>query len=164
MRFLFLSRRLRAETFDAEASDPNEYVLAVDTDRCIACGACEMACRIEHRDQDELIGSTRPILVGGDENKEQGRMLCLPHACRQCDEPCEAHDPYNFWSICPSAKAKEATESFCDTCVSRLGEGQWPACATRCTMKTIYFGKPDEIKFLINEKRLNELGDVEFLG
>jgi len=160
MRFFFLSRRLRQESFEVELSDPDEDVLAVDTDRCIACGACEMACRIEHRAVGELIGETQPITVGDG----AGRMLCLPHGCRNCEAPCEDYDPYNFWSICPSQQAKASVNTFCDTCVNRLGEGQWPACATRCTMKTIYFGKPDEIRFLFGEKRLNELGDVEFIG
>jgi len=164
MRFLFLSRRIRAETFDAEAWSADEPVLAVDTDRCIACGACEMACRIEHRRGAEIIGATRPITVGTEGAAGDARMLCLPHGCRQCEDPCEAHDPYNFWAVCPSKTAKAATESFCDTCVDRLGAGQWPACATRCTMKTIYFGRPAEIRFLVDEKRLNELGDVEFRG
>jgi Fe-S-cluster-containing dehydrogenase component len=163
MRFFFISRRLRGESFQVETSDPNDWVLAVDTDRCIGCGACEMACRIEHRAEFEAVGTTRPITVTQD-GASDGRMLCLPHGCRQCSSPCDSYDPYNFWTICPSAEAKAATKTFCDTCTYRLEEGQWPACATRCTMKTIYFGRPNEIKFLMAEKRLNELGDVEFKG
>ena len=164
MRFLFVSRRLRGERFDAQAADPDDLVMVVDTDRCIACGACELACRIEHRSASETAGTTRPITVKEPDGAENGRMICLPHGCRQCAEPCADFDPYNFWTVCPSAAAKESVADFCDTCTARLEEGQWPACATRCTMKTIYFGRPRDIGFLIAEKRLSELGDVEFTG
>ncbi len=133
MRFFFVSRRLRAESFQLETSDPDEWVMAVDTDRCIACGACELACRIEHRGDLEAAGAPHPITVSGPDDGNGGRMLCLPHGCRQCPDPCEGYDPYNFWSICPSSTAKASIRSFCDTCEDRLEQGQWPACATRCT-------------------------------
>ena len=31
-------------------------------------------------------------------------------------------------------------------------------------MKTIYFGRPEEMALILGEKRLREMGDVEFEG
>lgn len=163
MRLGFVSKRFRGERIDPQAR-PDEWVLLIDLDRCIGCGACAFACRIEHA---EVLGDTgdsplRPILppaAGADT-----RMACLPGTCRHCATPCQYQNDYNFWMICPSRETRAATVAFCDSCTARLGEGQWPACATRCTMKTIYFGRGRDMQLILGEKRLREMGDVEHLG
>ena len=43
---------------------------------------------------------------------------------------------------------------------SRLAKGMMPACATRCSMKAIYFGYPKDVWFALNEKRLRGMGDL----
>lgn len=156
-----MSRRIRGERFDAAACAPDEWIMVVDTDRCIACGACELACRIEHRGPDQAASAIHPVAVGSGQAR---RMVCLPLSCRHCARPCDASSPQNFWTVCPSGEARASVEAFCDQCAERLEADQWPACATRCSMKTIFFGRPDDIAFVVREKRLNELGDVEITG
>jgi len=151
MKLVFVGRQMGHETFDPGQCDPDEFVMMVDVDRCIACGACQMACQLEH-------GAFRPILVGTDDH---GPTFILPLACRHCETPCEYHDDYNFWITCPSSRQRWIGKTYCDTCAGRLEKGLWPACATRCTMKTIFVGRPPDIAFVLNEKRLREMGDVE---
>jgi Fe-S-cluster-containing dehydrogenase component len=161
MKLFFVSRRFRGERFDAGKCQSGELVMLVDLDRCIGCGACALACRIEHEDAPGSGEPMRPVLAA---SEPSGRMVCLPLTCRHCKTPCEYHSDYNFWIICPSGETKAATTAFCDSCVQRQGGDLWPACATRCTMKTIYFGRPEEMALILGEKRLREMGDVEFDG
>lgn len=162
MRLLFVSRRFKGERFDARICRADELVMMVDLDRCIGCGACALACQIEHEGALGADEPMRPVLAAA--GAPEGRMVCLPLTCRHCETPCEYQSDYNFWTLCPSAKTKRATRAFCDSCVQRLGEELWPACATRCTMKTIYFGRPADMALILDEKRLREMGDVEFEG
>lgn len=161
MKLYFTSRRFKGETFDPQKCEPDELVMMVDLDRCIGCGACALACEIEH---EGALGSgdpMRPIVVAA---TSESRMVCLPLTCRHCETPCEYQSDYNFWTMCPSQETKAATRTFCDSCVSRVGENLYPACAMRCTMKTIYFGRPSEMALVLADKRLREKGDVEFEG
>ncbi|HMN15233.1 MAG TPA: 4Fe-4S binding protein [Bellilinea sp.] len=161
MRLLFTSRRFKGESFDPGQYEPNELIMFVDLDRCIGCGACALACEIEH---EQALGSSepmRPILTA---MGPESRMTCLPTSCRHCQTPCEYQSDYNFWIMCPSLEARAATHTFCDSCVTRIADDLYPACAMRCTMKTIYFGRPDEIALVLADKRLREKGDIEFEG
>lgn len=161
MKLVFLSKRFRGERFGAQACG-GELAMLVDLDRCIGCGACMIACQIEHDARAGEGNPTRPVLAGpGDAD---ARMVCLPGGCRHCPTPCEYYSDYNFWAICPSLETKHATAAFCDSCGDRLEQGKLPACATRCTMKTIYFAGPGEVELILNEKRLREMGDVEHRG
>lgn len=167
MKLGFVSKRFRGERLDPH-SYPDEWILMIDLDRCIGCGACAFACRVEHgdllstagTDQDFPLRPVLPLSTG----PAEPRMACLPGMCRHCPTPCQYHSDYNFWAICPSLETRNATPAFCDTCTDRLGEGQWPACATRCTMKTIYFGRGKDMDIILSEKRLREMGDVEHVG
>ena len=85
MRLLFTGRQMGSETFDAARCDPDEPVMLVDVDRCIACGACELACQLEHGDTAGTPGAFRPIMVG---KADDGPTVLLPLACRHCETPC----------------------------------------------------------------------------
>lgn len=161
MKLHFASRRFRSERFDPHACEPDELVMLVDLDRCIGCGACALACEIEHEGAPGAGEAMRPIVTAA---QATSRMVCLPLTCRHCESPCEYQDDYNFWTLCPSPGTKAATRAFCDACTRRLGEDLYPACAMRCTMKTIYFGRPREMALVLADKRLREKGDVAFDG
>jgi len=165
MRILFVSKNFeQRKPIHAEMHDPEEMMMVVDVDRCISCGACQMACEIEHGERIGMPGSFRPVQIQRKGQDTEGRILYLPLACRHCELPCDYYDPYNFWNTCPEGKAREKNFLSCDSCVDRIRDGLWPACATRCTMKTIYFGTVDEIAFTLKEKGLREMGDVEIIG
>ena len=162
MKILFVSKNFEKRNSVAlEGCDAEEFVMLIDVDRCISCGACELACQIEHADSPGMTGLFRPIVKGADEN-EDTLSLCLPSACRHCESPCDYYSPYNFWIICPKGNEQERKIISCDFCINRTQKGLWPACATRCSMKTIYFGRVCDIAFTLGEKRLREMGDVEF--
>ena len=164
MKVLFVSRKFEGTTIDLSDCDPEELVMMVDMDRCISCGACQLACQIENGEDAAHPGLFRPITVEPENAPGSRRTVALPAACRHCESPCDYYNPYNFWISCPSAVVRKGTTACCDFCVKRTEKGLWPACATRCAMKTIYFGPAREIRFTLEEKRLREMGDVRICG
>jgi Fe-S-cluster-containing dehydrogenase component len=160
MKILWVSKQFRRQEVELEKLPAGETVLMVDFDRCIACGSCQLACRVEQRAD----GSARPAgkpkafraRLKDDEKSECS--VHLPLSCRHCDSPCTYHDPDNFWVTCPGG-VKETART-CDACAHRLEEGLMPACATRCSMKCIYFGRAGDLVFALNEKRLRDMGEV----
>jgi formate dehydrogenase iron-sulfur subunit len=138
----------------------DELFLMVDLDRCIGCGACGVACEIEHGKMDAL-GKPRLIKAKARGVDTEPHSICLPLTCRNCPEPCEYYDSYNFWITCPNEESlKERGLMECDLCEERTKKGLWPACATRCSLKTIYFGTLSELTKFLRERRLREVGDV----
>ena len=162
MRVLFVSTNFeKGKTVDLEKYAPGELLMVVDLDRCISCGACELACQLEHRDVNGMTGSFRPITVERKSGSGESRTLYLPLACRHCESPCDYYDPYNFWTTCPKGKEEDKSIISCDGCIERTQEGLWPACATRCSMKTIYCGSPQDIAFTLGERGLREMGNID---
>jgi len=165
MRIIFVSNNFeKGKTANLAQSDSEELVMLVDVDRCISCGACQLACEIEHGDANGMPGSFRPIEIQGNDKTVENPLIYLPSACRHCESPCDYYGPYNFWTTCPKGKSREKKFISCDSCIDRTRKGMWPACATRCSMKTIYFGTAHDIAFTLGEKRLREMGDVEITG
>jgi Fe-S-cluster-containing dehydrogenase component len=139
--------------------------MMIDVDRCISCGSCQLACQLEHSRSKEEPGPFMPIAITPKGGKGDRLIVYAPLTCRHCDSPCDYYSSYNFWINCPDIKGK--TEKIergeiksCDFCIDRTQRGLWPACATRCTMKTIYYGPARDIIFASGEKRLSGMGDV----
>ncbi|MCL5024040.1 MAG: 4Fe-4S binding protein [Nitrospirae bacterium] len=159
MKLVFVSKQFERAAFDLSHCDPEELVMVIDTDRCISCGSCELACQLERGGRENCPASFRPTGAGPG-RQENEHAVHLPLSCRHCDTPCDYYSQYNFWITCPSNKREDGKTVPCDFCAERLKEGLWPACATRCTMKAIYFGPVKDIAFVLREKRLREMGDV----
>lgn len=159
MKILLIGRRMEMSHLDLRDCDPDELVMIVDLDRCISCGSCAIACELEHAEPDGSPGPFRPIRTAG-EGRLPSRAVCLPTACRHCTSPCEYYSQQNTWITCPSGRDMDRSVPSCDFCRRRLDLGMWPACASRCSMKTIYFGPARDIAFTLQGKRLRELGDV----
>jgi Fe-S-cluster-containing dehydrogenase component len=165
MKILFVSKNFEnTRATDFKKFDPEELLMVIDVDRCISCGACQLACQLEHSDASGMPGTFRPVHIQGENDARDSRTLYLPLACRHCESPCDYYSPYNFWTTCPSGKGKDQKIISCDFCIDRVQRGIWPACATRCSMKAIYFGHPEDIAFVLGEKRLREMGDVKIPG
>lgn len=161
MKIFHVSRNFKRHAINLTETDPEELVMMVDVDRCISCGSCQIACRLEH-------GRNAPLLIALEKcanDPPHGtsilRALALPSTCRYCDAPCEYRNEYNFWTSCPTGRAPCTPSDYCDACADRMAEGYMPACATRCTMKCIYFGRAADVAFAMGEKRLREMGDAE---
>ena len=161
MKIIFVSKNFESKGIDLEQCHPDELVMMIDADRCISCGACELACQLEHGETIQKPTSFRPICIQSEGEKGDQRIIYLPLACRHCDSPCDYYNPYNFWITCPKGKKEDKRILFCDFCIDRTRKGLWPACATKCSMKTIYFGRAQDVAFALGEKRLREMGDVE---
>lgn len=163
MKLVFVSKQFERAAFDLSHCDPEELVMVIDADRCVSCGSCQLACQLERGERERGPASFRPVGVGP-ESPENRHAVHLPLACRHCASPCDYYSQYNFWITCPSKKRGDGKTVPCDFCAERLKEGFWPACATRCTMKAIYFGPAKDIAFALREKRLREMGDVALAG
>ena len=165
MKILFVSKNFeQRKPIDLVKCDPEELVMLVDVDRCISCGACQLACEMEHGDANGKPGPFKPIDVESKDKNRESRTLYLPLACRHCKSPCDYYSPYNFWTTCPESEERDRKIVSCDFCIDRTREGLWPACASRCSMKTIYFGTFKDIAFTLGEKGLREMGDVDITG
>lgn len=161
MKVLYVSKNFRALGADLDKENQAELVLMVDLDRCISCGACQLACQIEHAAAVSAPAPCRAIGVQAGKQRSVRPLLRMPLSCRHCERPCEYYGQYNFWTTCPFGKEPDPPTLSCDACVDRLEQGLMPACATRCTMKCIYFGHAKDVAFVLNEKRLREMGDIQ---
>jgi Fe-S-cluster-containing dehydrogenase component len=157
---LWVSKNFKRQEADLKGLPEDELVMMIDLDRCISCGACQYACQVEQAAGPLEGVKPKVIHVKMKEQGIAGTSVRLPLSCRHCGSPCEYHGAYNFWVSCPQQKAMETGADQCDACARRLEGGLMPACATRCSMKCIYFGHPPDIVFALNEKRLREMGDL----
>lgn len=160
MKIIFMSKGFEKTSMDLASCDPEELIMLIDFERCISCGACEVACQLEHGEGPESPAVYRPVRFRTGEGDENAGTLYMPLACRHCKAPCDYYSQYNFWITCPSAKGCDESVPSCDLCAERLKQGLWPACATRCSMKTICFGYAKDIAFVLKDKRLRDLGEV----
>ena len=141
----------------------DQTVMVVDVDRCIRCGTCQLACSLEFGEGGNL-APVRNLHVGGEDGSKM-QIFTLPGACRVCRTPCMYYDLYNFWIRCPDERfADKVKEPACDLCLARREAGHWPACATRCPMKTIYVGTMDEMRIMLRDKRFRSHGDLLVRG
>lgn len=161
MKVLYVSKNFKASAADLEKENPAELVFMVDLDRCISCGACQLACQVEHAADVREPAPYRAVGVHAGKSLSIQPLLRMPLSCRHCITPCEYYSQYNFWTTCPFGQDPDPQVMGCDTCVDRLEMGFMPACATRCTMKCIYFGHAKDVAFVLNEKRLREMGDIQ---
>ena len=141
----------------------DQVVMLVDLDRCIRCGTCQLACSLEFGENGRLAKVRN--LHPGEKTQGSRQVFTLPGACRQCPTPCMYYDIHNFWIRCPEEKfAAKVQEPACDLCLSRREAGYWPACATRCPMKTIYVGTMEDINITLRDKRFRSFGDLIVRG
>lgn len=134
--------------------------LMVDLDRCIHCGVCGIGCAME---KEENYPRTIFFTKKHPKQNTVTAPIHLPCSCRYCLTPCTYYDFYNFWVICPEESLKhvesQPAES-CDQCLTRLKRGFWPSCATRCSMKAIYFGTLNDLQNAIREKNWRGFGEL----
>jgi len=161
MKVIQVSKNFTGAKADLRNCGPDELVFMVDVDRCISCGSCVLACLQENGGPQDA-GAMGPIKISAPGQVRGAWLLNLPSSCRGCDAPCEYHTEYNFWVTCPSSRVLLADSPLCDQCSKRIEKGYMPACATRCSMKCIYFGRAGDLAFTLGEKRLRDMGDIEF--
>jgi Fe-S-cluster-containing dehydrogenase component len=156
MKLIYTGSQFPKSLESTKISD-EEVVMLVDVDRCIRCGTCQLACALEFGLEGKP-AEVRNLHVGDEGKKVQ--VLNLPGACRQCPTPCMYYELHNFWIRCPDEKFSfKVKEPSCDLCLARREAGFWPACATRCPMKTIYVGTMAELRIVLRDKQFRDYGD-----
>jgi formate dehydrogenase iron-sulfur subunit len=151
----------------------HKYGFLIDASRCIDCRACLMACSVENNvsmthtriwikdsgivgEYPDLKHFTAPYhcmhcvdpscvsacTVGALQQNEDGVVTydndrCI--GCRYCMYACPFEVPHFEWD------QQFALITKCDMCVSRLDEGQEPACAATCPTGAIQFGKREDL-------------------
>jgi len=158
VKILWVSKTLKRQEAELRELPDDETILMVDLDRCISCGSCHFACEVEARQGSAGAAKPKAMPVVMQKTSGHETSVHLPLSCKHCASPCSYQDYANFWVTCPEGH-KDGAEA-CDLCASRLAKGMMPACATRCSMKCIYFGYPKDVWFALNEKRLRGMGDL----
>ncbi len=158
MKVLWVGKTLKRQEAELRELPDDETILMVDLDRCISCGSCHLACEIEQKKISPGDAKPKAISVVMSRTSQHRSSVHLPLSCRHCSSPCEYQDYYNFWITCPDGQRDEAEA--CDACAHRLRKKMMPACATRCSMKCIYFGYAKDVWFALNEKRLRGMGEL----
>ncbi len=157
-----------------------EYALMVNTDDCVGCNACEVACKQEHN----LPVGPRWIRVYSDSPREiEGKLQlryivthCMHCSCPPCKDVCPVETITkredgivlineelcigckDCIEACPLGvmqfdEEKEVAQK-CDLCVDRLDRGSPPACVAVCPSHCIYFGDTKEITEMLGKKKL----------
>jgi len=143
-------------------------IILVETERCLGCHSCELACSVAHSKQKELFKAiesgekvpTKIIL-------EVYEDSTVPIHCRHCDDaPCILVCPTGAISrpaekgpvvlnndkcigchacimVCPFGVIRVGPDDKslikCDLCFERLEVGEIPACAEACITRAIRF-------------------------
>jgi formate dehydrogenase iron-sulfur subunit len=162
----------------------HKYGFLIDASRCIDCRACLVACSVENNVpmkntriwiKDTGVTGQFPDLqrytapyhcmhcidpscvsactVGALQQNNDGIVTydadrCI--GCRYCMYACPFEVPNFQWDQRLALVVK------CDLCISRLEEGQQPACAATCPTKTIQFGAREEMLALAHKRIKNE--------
>jgi carbon-monoxide dehydrogenase iron sulfur subunit len=156
-------------------------MLSIDISRCVSCKTCELECAVAHSRAGTLVGivrdgekAQRRIVV------ESAGPLSVPLQCRHCeDAPCVTVCPTKAMhkngarfpvlveaelcigcraclSVCPFGVIFMGREGAavvkCDLCVSRLAQGELPACAAGCPTGAIRYMTPEEASREVRHK------------
>ena len=154
------------------------YSLLVDSDLCIGCQACEVACKQEN---NIPVGPKwmRVIQVGPEEKGGKLTMSFVPMRCRHCGKPpcldacptgaitkradgivmidpelcigckeCIEACPFGIPQVNPETDVAE----MCTLCRHRIDQGLEPACVLACPTRAISFGDINKLSDLKREK------------
>lgn len=135
-----------------------KYVFELDKDKCVACGACAIAC-MDQNDRDPDAGDTIFRTIGNTEPDSPGeKIIFLSFGCMHCESaPCIAACPCNVlcknevgltvydnencvgcrscFTVCPHGAPtfnSLGKMEKCNGCEVRLENGFEPACVNIC--------------------------------
>jgi len=147
-----------------------QYGFYIDTDRCVQCHACEVACKSWNAVEPKIRWRRVLDVWGGEFPEVTNRTIS--YSCMHCEKPeCAA--------VCPGAAIRKRSEDGlvavdrarcigcrscaqacpfripqfdlaglmqkCDGCLERLGQGKQPACAATCPGEALKFGVVEDL-------------------
>lgn len=133
-----------------------QWKMAIDTSRCIGCGACMVACRAENNipvvGRDQMAKNRALDWIRIDRYfTEKGTMTAIPVACQQCGKaPCE--------SVCPVNATVHTTEGLNAMVYARCWGTRY--CSTNCPYKARRFNFFDYAKTAEQATRLQRNPNV----
>jgi anaerobic dimethyl sulfoxide reductase subunit B (iron-sulfur subunit) len=161
-----------------------QYGFYIDTDRCIGCNSCIVACLDENDIQPGQGVKWRRVLNIESGTAPDTRLANVSLSCMHCGKPaCEAVCPtgainkrpedgivavdqdkcigcrYCFLA-CPFGVPQysgDGTMQKCQGCVGLLEPGEEPACAAACTGGALHYGTMEELAKMAAEKSARKL-------
>ncbi len=158
-------------------NQPKRYGLYFDTERCVQCHACEIACKSLHGIEPGV--KWRMVFNAWTGRFPNVTSRSLAHGCLHCAEPaCEAACPTgairkrdkdgivvvdkskcigcrSCQMVCPFGIPQFGRDGLmqkCDLCVDRRDEGKEPACAATCPSQALCFGSIEELNAIVAQK------------
>lgn len=161
------------------------YVFVLDTQRCIGCGACAVAC-MDQNDLEPQMGDPvfrRCFAVEKGEDKgapvtymSMGCMHCKDAPCIQgCPSGCLKKDPETGFTVydntncigchscamaCPFAAPgfdREGKMIKCDGCIDRVRQGLEPACVRVCPFHALSLIPREKLEQELRKKKARVL-------
>jgi len=147
-----------------------QYGFAFDTERCVQCHACEIACKSLHNIEPGVKWRTVVDIWQGQYPNVTNRTISF--ACLHCGDPaCETVCPtgaikkraqdgivvvdkdkcigcHSCFLACPFGVPQYASDGKmqkCNLCVDRITQGKEPACVATCPAEALHFGPMEEL-------------------
>jgi anaerobic dimethyl sulfoxide reductase subunit B (iron-sulfur subunit) len=165
-----------------------KMILDLDTDLCVGCGACVVAC-MDQNDID-VEAALKPFrVVSTLELPQESRINCvhLTMACMHCDDPpcikacpcaCIKKDAETGFTVfdtagcigcrncamaCPFGAPgfeEEGKMLKCDGCVDRVRQGLKPACVRICPFDALNLYSEEEYKNVHTRKSMQKIAKI----
>jgi anaerobic dimethyl sulfoxide reductase subunit B (iron-sulfur subunit) len=160
-----------------------QYGFCFESDRCLKCWACEIACKQWHGIKAGTYKLRKVVEVTNGAFPDVKRTF-ISSSCRHCSKPpCAAACPtgaisqrdedgvvlvddekcigcYACLEACPFGAPQFDTDGLmhiCDMCLDRLEKGQKPICAETCPTGALHWGTLEELSDLTNKKAANKM-------
>jgi formate dehydrogenase iron-sulfur subunit len=147
-------------------------VLYVDTNRCIYCRSCELACEREHNGRSHmsvvLLDNRYPVPMNCRHCEKNPCLVSCPTGaitregngpviinsmqcigCRICAMVC----PFGILNLDDISRVMRK----CDLCIHRLNEGKRPACVVTCPARALSFEEFDALMERLRRKAAADL-------
>lgn len=159
-----------------------QYGFAFDTERCVQCHACEVACKSLHNIEPGVKWRTVVDIWQGQYPDVMNRTISF--ACLHCGDPaCETVCPtgaitkrvqdgivvvdkdkcigcHSCFLACPFGVPQYASDGKmqkCNLCVDRITQGKEPACVATCPAEALHFGPMEELADQVTKRSARKI-------